>query len=161
MVVSMKKPLPQAHGCEHYPHLVVPSGKGREHLDGDPCWGSTSGRASSGGLWPRPTFSSLLSPAAFTPLSPPVFTPLSSCSSSGSFPHLPAAMPSPPWWTFIHLDPEAKINYSPSWFSSGILAQQLLCVLLCLRVHERCRVHSIPLRAEYSWDTVFGLCIPL
>lgn len=149
-----EKPLPQAHGCEHYPHLVAPPGKVRGHLDGDPCWGSTPGRASSEGLWPSPTFSSLLSPVVFTPLSP-------LAPSSGSFPHLPAAMPSPPWWTFIHPDPEAKINYSLSWFSSGILAQQLLRALLCLRVLECCRAHSIPLRVEHSWDTVFGLCVPL
>lgn len=152
-----EKPLPQAHECEHF----IPIWWGHLGRLGniwvvDPCWGSMSRRVSSEGLWSCPTFSFLLSPPVFTPLSP-----LSSSSLNRKFPHLPVAMPSPPWWTFIHLDPQAKINYSLSCFSSGILAQQLLRVLLCLRVHERCRAHYILLGAEYLWDTVFGLRAPL
>lgn len=152
-----EKPLPQAHGCEHF----IPIWWGHLGRLGniwvvDPCWGSMSRRVSSEGLWSCPTFSFLLSPPVFTPLSP-----LSSSSLNRKLPTPACGHAFPTMMDFYTSDPQAKINYSLSCFSSGILAQQLLRVLLCLRVHERCRAHCILLRAEYSWDTVFGLRAPL
>lgn len=66
-----EKPLPQAHGCEHF----IPIWWGHLGRLGniwvvDPCWGRMSRRVSSEGLWSCPTFSFLLSPPVFTPLSP-------------------------------------------------------------------------------------------